>query len=313
MQAPEIISTGEVLVDLISTEYGTDFRSADTYRRFAGGSPANLAMNLAQLDHNVGLVATVGKDDAGALLREELRERGVDMRHLVAVSSPTTLILVTKSKAVSTFEAYRGADAEITGVQFPDTYLSGCKIFHTTAFALSRDPSRSTILSAAARAVAAGARLSIDVNYAHKIWPDRLEALWVINSYLSLGTEAGRESLVKCSEVDFERLFDEPLDDREDAAERLLDLGAGVVCLTLGEQGCYVYTDGESFSLPARPVEVQDTTGAGDAFWSGFLAAHLAGKSWKECAVAGRAVAECKLTTVGPLRQKLDLEQLLVQ
>ncbi len=313
MQTPEIICTGEVLVDLISTEYGADFRSVDTYRRFAGGSPANLAMNLAQLGRRAGLIATIGKDDTGALLREELRERGVDIRHLVGVSIPTTLVLVTKSRAVSNFEAYRGADAEITGVQFPDTYLGDCKIFHTTAFALSRDPARSTILSAAARAVAAGARLSIDVNYAHKIWPDRLEALWVINSYLSLGTEAGRESLVKCSEVDFVRLFDEPLDDREDAAERLLDLGAGVVCLTLGEEGCYVYTDGENFSLPARPVEVQDTTGAGDAFWAGFLAAHLAGKDWKACAKAGRAVAELKLTTVGPLQQKLDLEELLVQ
>ena len=149
MQAPEIICTGEVLVDLISTEYGEDFRSVDTYRRFAGGSPANLAMNLAQLGRKVGLVAATGKDDPGALLREELRERGVDTRQLVAVSTPTTLILVTKSKAVSNFEAYRGADAEITGVQFPDNYLSNCKVFHTTAFALSRDPARTTILSAA--------------------------------------------------------------------------------------------------------------------------------------------------------------------
>ena len=313
MQSPEIICTGEVLVDLISTEYSEDFRSAATYERLPGGSPANLAMNLAQIGCRVGLVACLGKDDSGALLRDELRSRGVDIRHLSSVGGPTTLILVTKSKAVSNFEAYRGADAEITAAQFPDAYLTECRIFHTTAFALSREPARSAILAAAARAVGAGARLSIDVNYANKIWPDRLEALWVINSYLSLGAEAGRESLIKCSDVDFVRLFDEPLDDREDAAERLLDLGAGVVCLTLGEEGCYVYTDGENFSLPARPVEVQDTTGAGDAFWAGFLAAHLAGKDWKACAKAGRAVAELKLTTVGPLQQKLDLEELLVQ
>ena len=313
MQSPEIICTGEVLVDLISTEYGEDFRSVDTYRRFPGGSPANLAMNLAQLGQRAGLVATVGKDDAGALVRTELRERGVDIRYLASAATPTTLVLVTKSRAVSNFEAYRSADAEITGVQYPDEYLTNCKVFHTTAFALSRDPARSSILAAAARTVAAGARLSIDLNYAAKIWPERLEALWVINSYLSLSTEAGRESLVKCSEVDFVRLFDETLEDYEDAAERLLDLGAGVVCLTLGEAGCYVYTNGEHFTLPARPVEVQDTTGAGDAFWAGFLAAHLGGKDWRACAEAGRAVAEIKLTTVGPLRRELNLDQLLVQ
>ena len=313
MQSPDIICTGEVLIDLISTEYGEDFRGVDTYRRFAGGSPANLAMNLAQLGRPVGLVATVGRDDAGALVRAELRERGVDVRYLASAATPTTLILVTKSKAVSNFEAYRSADAEITGVQYADDYLANCKVFHTTAFALSRDPARSSILSAAARAVAAGARLSIDLNYAARIWPERLEALWVISSYLSLGSETGRESLVKCSDVDFARLFDEPLEDREDAAERLLDLGAGLVCLTLGEAGSYVYAGGESFALPARPVEVQDTTGAGDAFWAGFLAAHLVGKDWRACAEAGRAVAEIKLTTVGPLRRELSLDQLLVQ
>ncbi|CAH1000422.1 ATP-dependent 6-phosphofructokinase [Neolewinella maritima] len=312
MQVPEIICTGEVLVDLISTEYSEDFRSAATYQRLPGGSPANLAMNLGQLGCSVGLVATVGNDDTGALLRDELRERNVDIQHLSGAAEPTTLILVTKSKAVSNFEAYRGADAEITIKQFPDAYLQNCKIFHTTAFALSRDPARTSILEAAARAVAAGARLSIDVNYASKIWPDRLGAMWVINSYLSLGADSDKKSLVKCSDVDFVRLFDETLDDKEDAAERLLDLGAGVVCLTLGAEGCYVVSEAGSFSLPVRPVDVQDTTGAGDAFWSGFLAAHVAGEDWPTCARAGRAVAEKKLTTVGPLREALSLEALLV-
>ncbi len=313
MKQPEIICAGELLIDLISTEYTDTFQGADTYLRVPGGSPANLAMNLARLGRDVGLIAAVGDDDAGALLQLEADAAGVDITYVASVPFPTTMILVTKSKAVSNFEAYRAADLELTTKSIPDAYLGKCAIFHTTAFALSRDPARSAILDAAARVVEAGGRLSIDVNYAAKIWPDRLEALWVINNYISLGTDPEKSMLVKCSDVDYLRLFDEPVEELEEAGERLLDLGAGIVCLTLGGRGSYVLSDGESFTLPARPVEVKDTTGAGDAFWSGFLAAHLAGKDWKACALAGQGMAEKKLTTFGPIRERVDLENLLKQ
>ena len=310
MPSPKIISAGELLVDLISTEYAEDFRSADTYQRLPGGSPANLAMNLAQLGTPTALLATVGQDDAGSLLLEEVRGRGVDVSQVARVSQPTTLILVTKSKAVSNFEPYRLADKEVRPKQVKKDYLQQCAVFHTTAFALSREPARSTILEAAATAAAAGARLSIDVNYASKVWPDRLEALWVLTSYLSLGQE-DKPPLVKCSDVDYQRLFDEPIDTNEDAVDQLRDLGAGVVCLTLGERGCYVSDGQEAFAQGVRPVEVKDTTGAGDAFWSGFLAAHVAGHDWKACARAGRGVAERKLSTVGPLKEQLVLAELV--
>ncbi len=311
MNQPEIICAGELLIDLISTEYADNFAGADTYQRLPGGSPANLAMNLARLGRQVGLIAAVGDDDAGALLQLEAEEAEVDITHLTTVQAPTTMILVTKSRAVSNFEAYRSADLLLTTAVIPDAYLEQCQVFHTTAFALSRDPARSAILEVAARVVQAGGRLSIDVNYAGKIWPDRLEALWVINSYLSLGTNPAKSTLVKCSDVDYLRLFDEPVEELEEAGERLLDLGAGVVCLTLGEKGCYVFSDEGSFTLPTRPVEVKDTTGAGDAFWSGFLAAYLAGHPWRPCALAGRGMAEKKLATVGPLREKVDLAGLI--
>ena len=117
--------------------------------------------------------------------------------------------------------------------------------------------------------------------------------------------------MVKCSEVDYLRLFDEPLDTNEEGGERIHEMGAGLVCLTLGEKGCYVSSEGGTFTLPARSVEVKDTTGAGDAFWSGFLAAYLADHDWRDCAKAGRAMAERKLTTVGPLLDTSTVDRLL--
>lgn len=288
--APEIICAGELLIDLISTDYAEDFRHADHYRRLPGGSPANLATNLARLGQRVALVATVGQDDAGALLIDHAAAAGVSTAGLSRVEEPTTLILVTKSRAVSNFEAYRGADARIEPRQFAAVDRTALRLFHTTAFALSREPARSSILTTARELGRAGVRLSIDANYAGKIWPDRGEARRVIRDYLAGG------ALAKFSDVDYHRLFGEEVDTPEAAARRIRDLGAAVVFLTLGERGCYVLHEGGCFTLPARPVDVVDTTGAGDAFWSGVLSAHLEGLGWEVCARNGREMAERKIT-----------------
>jgi fructokinase len=63
--------------------------------------------------------------------------------------------------------------------------------------------------------------------------------------------------------------------------------------------------EGQHF-VPSRPIEVVDTTGAGDAFWSGFLCAHLDGYDLYQCALAGRRMAEIKLQHFGPLPGKVD-------
>ena len=293
---PEIIAVGELLIDLISTEYAEDFRGADRYQRLPGGSPANLAMNLARLGREAGLVATVGADDAGSLLIEAVREAGVSTEGINRVAEPTTLILVTKSQTVSNFEPYRLADRHITAAQLDAAGATDVRLLHTTAFALSLEPARSAILDAMAAAAASGTQLSTDFNYADKIWGNNRRAgLEVLTQLAQLG------AFVKVSEVDYERLFGDMVIDYHSAALRILELGAQLVCLTLGEDGCYVMTAEEAFHLPARAVTVKDTTGAGDAFWSGFLAAWLADHGIRACARAGRALAELKLERVGPV------------
>jgi len=88
-------------------------------------------------------------------------------------------------------------------------------------------------------------------------------------------------------------------------------MGTRLVCLTLGGEGSYVLGDGANFHLPVNPIEVVDSTGAGDAFWSGFLSAYLADYSWQDCAYAGRGMAEKKLTTLGPILESVDLGSLI--
>ncbi|OAV45647.1 carbohydrate kinase family protein [Lewinella sp. 4G2] len=306
LPSPEIACIGELLIDMISTDYADDFASARSYERLAGGSPANLAMNLARLGKSVGLIAAVGRDAAGQLLIEEVAAAGVETMGIAQLPLPTTLILVTKSKEVSQFEAYRSADRHLSAEQFAYLDLDKLKVMHTTAFALSHEPARSVILDQMDQGAAAGARLSTDFNYAAKIWEGKRE-----EAIATLRRIAAAGALIKMSDVDYERLVGEPITDPKVAATGLLDLGAHAVCLTLGGEGCFVQSAEESFHLPANPVDVVDTTGAGDAFWSGFLAAYTEDRSLNECARAGRAMATLKLSRLGPVREKREVADLL--
>ena len=133
-----------------------------------------------------------------------------------------------------------------------------------------------------------------------KIWPDRLEAQRLVAEICRLG------ALVKVSDVDWSRLYEDNNPAPDAVLDHFLKMGATEVCYTLGAQGCWVANDSERHFLPGRAVEVKDTTGAGDAFWSGYLTARLDGKNLLECATAGRRMAEIKISHFGPLPDLVD-------
>lgn len=299
----DLLSVGELLIDFISVDFAETLNDTENFRRIMGGSPANMCMNMTRLGKKTKLIASLGQDDMGNYLRQQVEELGVNGEHINQVSQPTTLILVTRSKKNSNFEAYRGADCQITWQQFPDNLFADISIFHTTCFGLSIEPAQSTIIQAAHKAAEQDVQLSIDTNYAQKIWKNRQQAQQVIKEYVGLG------ALVKISEVDWERLYEKPLTDPQAAVDHFLQLGAKEVCVTLGSEGCWVASTTERHFLPARPVIVKDTTGAGDAFWSGYLTAWLDQKSLLERALMGRRVAELKLGHFGTLPQRIDRAQ----
>lgn len=296
----DILCAGELLVDFITAEFATTLDEAKLFQRIPGGSPANLAMNMARLGNKTMLVACVGNDDMGAVLRNHVARLGVDVSYLAQVDEPTTLILTTRSAAVSNFQPYRGADAMLMIRQFPYGRFEEISIFHTTCFALSKSPAQRVIMEAADKAKRAGCQLSLDANYAEKIWPERRDAQRFVTELCRLG------ALVKISDVDWQRLYEDSTPTPEAVTEHFLKMGAAEVCFTLGAEGCWIANGTEQHYLPARSVEIKDTTGAGDAFWSGYLTARLDGKTLRECAVAGRRMAELKIAHFGPLPDTLE-------
>lgn len=287
-----VVSAGEALIDLVSANYATLLSDASGFVPHVGGSPANLASNLRCLGVEVGLICAVGQDAFGQLIIDDLAGRGLptDLIHREP-GQPTSLVAVTKSKGSPDFEVYRGADAHLSWRSLELALERGADLFHTTCFALSALPARSHLLRAAADFAKTGSSLSIDANYAQKVWPDRARAQKVVRDYMRLG------AIVKMSEVDYERLYEKSLamGNTEEAAQPMLAAGAKAVCFTFGGDGAVVVQTSQVDSYVPPPLDIVDATGAGDSFWAGFLAAHLDGRDAAACLRIGASVATVKL------------------
>ena len=296
----DVLSVGELLADFISTNLADDVGRADEFRRFPGGSPANLSRNLAVLGKRPVLVATVGDDGLGRYLVEELGQTGVETDYIrVHPSRPTSAVMIARSTGTPDFIHYREADTDIGNGQLPDHLACDCRIFHTTCVALSSDEARPSIQSAARRAADSGGHLSLDANYARPHWKTPESARLAIK-YFCQGT-----TLVKLSMDDAQRIFETPEIDPQDAVDALHRWGAWLVCLTMGKDGSLVSWEhgDESAFVEAEAVEkVHGATGAGDAYWSGFLTAWLDGESPTTCAEIGSRVAAAKVRVPGPLQ-----------
>jgi len=298
-----VLCAGELLVDMISEAYDGRLTSRSSFRPVPGGSPANLATNLHHLGVEVRVVAAVGAGRFGRFLREHLGNTGITDQYIrIDAHKPSTIITVTRSKQNPDFDVFRGADEFIHWSQLSAALSTPAKIFHTTCFALSGVPARVHLLRAAREFALGGGRLSIDANYSEKLWPNRKLAQQTVHDYVAQG------ALVKMSDDDWKRLYQEQLtpENCPDKGRKFLELGAHQVCFTFGGDAAVLVTSDEVFQLTPKPVNVVDTTGAGDSFWAGFLAAYLDGCSGKDCLATGAAVAAVKLQQVGPLRAPVD-------
>ncbi|WP_051719172.1 carbohydrate kinase family protein [Hymenobacter sp. IS2118] len=283
-----LLAIGEALVDILTTDFVGDLSQVTTLRALAGGSPANLCRFVRQCGGNAQLVAAVGQDGLGDMLVRALAAAGLSTAHIARLPDrATSLIVVGRSHATPTFIPYRSADRFLPPV--PPELIAEAAVVHTTAFALSRQPAQGHILAALAQAAMLGRQVSVDWNYAAPIWRRNDNAAAVWQQVLA------RQPLLKVSLDDVARFASVPA--TVSAAKAFLhDVPARVLCLTCGAAGVWYRSGSEDWQhLTAPPVEVQDATGAGDAFWAGFLTAWMAAQGTAACVAQGIHTAARRL------------------
>lgn len=286
-----IVVVGDLMVDVVAAAAAPLAHASDTEARVrwtGGGAAANVAAWLAAEGVDVALVARAGADVAGRGAVEELARAGVDVRVAFDDARPTgTCVVVIGADGERTMLPDRGANLALAPDDLPAELFVRGNHLHLSGYVLLHDGPRAAGLCALDHAREAGMTVSIDPASAAPLRACGVERVldWI----------AGADVLFPNAD-EARALTGE--DDAEAAARSLVERAdAGAVVVTLGAGGA-LWADGrEVVRVEAPAVErVVDTTGAGDAFAAGWLAARR-GRATPPvalaaaCALGARAVA----------------------
>nr|WP_154117299.1 carbohydrate kinase family protein [Paenibacillus monticola] len=299
-----MLTVGELLVDMISNEYGDAFE-CDGYTRYFGGSPSNIAINVNKLGIRSYVASAVGRDGLGTFLEKGLQNAGMDTSGIQRVEESTSMVVITKSQETPIPIFYRGADSELAYNDSLEQALIRSKIVHFSCWPISRVPSRYTVERVIEKAREHKLLIGFDPNYHPLIWQKGEDGVSYVKSIIP------KVDIIKPSEDDAERLFGPGTPAEQ--VERFLELGAKLVVMTLGKEGAMVSNGMEILTFDTKATEIEDTTGAGDAFWSGFYAAVVKGYTIKEALELGFAVSAYKLKFTGAVVNLPTLEVLKKQ
>jgi fructokinase len=260
-KTPVVTVIGEAVIDLVPGGGPGDYTAR------LGGSAYNVAIGLARLGQHAALMARLGDNAFGRLLREQASAEGVDLDYAPYAAEPTTLAVLTLDEAArATYDFYHAdtadwqwTEAEIGRVP-PDTAA-----LHMGSLAAILPPGAAQ-LHGLARSIRTDATVSYDPN----IRPALMDT--VPDAHCRAETLIELADVVKLSDDDLAWLRP-----GQTPEQFVLEQSGGpgrIAVVTLGAQGAVAAApDAGAHRLSAHPVAVADTVGAGDAYMSALLAA----------------------------------------
>jgi fructokinase len=267
----DAICLGELLVDFVPTESGKDLIEASTFRKAAGGAPANVAVGLKRLGISSGFMGKVGVDPFGRFLAHTLEAHGVDVSTLRHTrDAPTALAFVSlraDGERDFVFFGNPSADKMLTSADIDLSAIARAKLLHFGSISLSMEPARTATIYAADAAQEAGALISYDPNLRLSFWADADAARQGIRAGLA------KADVVKISEDELNFLTG--ANDPARARDLLWTERMKLMVVTSGRAGSVYITNDFIGAVPSFRVKSVDATGAGDAFTAGLLAGLL--------------------------------------
>jgi fructokinase len=241
---------GESLIDIVEHD-------GQVSSEHVGGSPLNVAVGLGRLGREVDFLTRIGADPRGRRIAEYVNAAGVQL-----VSGSQTADRTTTARAVV------GDDGSADYVFDLDWQLSGTPpvapplFVHTGSIAAVQEPGCLAV-AALADTYHASATVTFDPNVRPSLIVDRDQARTRIEHFVE------RSDIVKVSEEDLRWI--DPDRPPESIAQTWLALGPAVVVVTMADRGATALCAAGVARVPARPVQVVDTVGAGDAFMVGLI------------------------------------------
>lgn len=255
----DLYSIGEMVIDFIpGVEPGS-------YIRNAGGAPANVACAVARNGLEAGMLCSLGDDDFGHFLADTLRDNHVKkLNPHFCEEAITTMAFVTLAEDGDrsfTFARKPGADMFLTEENVKESDINDSVIIHAGSCSLSASPVAEATRKALRLGAEMGKLVSFDVNYRNLMWKDDADA-------------CARNVFECLPYIDILKISEEEVD-MMGGEENLFPLMGKyqirLIVETLGSAGARCFFDGKVMEVPGRKAVCVDATGAGDAFWGGFL------------------------------------------
>ncbi|HWU09369.1 MAG TPA: 5-dehydro-2-deoxygluconokinase [Streptomyces sp.] len=326
----DVITMGRIGVDIYPLQTGVPLARVETFGKFLGGSPSNVAVAAARLGRRTALITRTGRDAFGDYLHQALGDFGVDDRWVSAVAEYPTPVTFCEIFPPDHFPLYfyrqpKAPDLEIRSGELDLEAVRAARVFWMTGTGLCAEPSRTATLAALrARSQAPAPEASgpsrvtvFDLDWRPAFWGEG-----------AAGKDGGagtarahyREALAhatvavgnveECEIATGER---EP----HAAARALLDSGPELAVVKQGPAGVLaVHRDGTTAEIPPLPVDVVNGLGAGDAFGGALCHGLLAGWDTEHVmryANAAGAIVASRLACSSAMPFPHEVEQALAE
>ncbi|MBC2884988.1 sugar kinase [Ochrobactrum sp. CM-21-5] len=278
-------SIGECMIELSGNE-------GDQWRMGFAGDTLNTAWYMRALtekSYHVDYVSAFGEDHFSQKQRVFLSSNGIGIAHSPIIEGlHPGLYAITLNGAERSFTYWRNDSAArrlASNRKALEDSLSGRDMIYFSGISLAvvLPEHRETFFDVIRQCRSGGARIVFDPNFRYQLWPDRALAQETIS-------EAMRQADIALPTFpDEQALFGDK--SAQACAERLIGLGVKEIVVKDGTEPALVIANGEQVRVPSVAANAIDTTGAGDSFNGGYLAARLSGLSPVEAAHKAHAVA----------------------
>lgn len=277
-----IVCLGEGMLELSGSD--------GAWRLGFGGDTLNTAIHLARAGHDVAYMTALGTDRFSGRLRQAWEGEGLDGS--LILTHPTRqagfYAISTDDAGEREFTYWRDSSAaramfELKAAEAAMKAAAAADLLTFSLISLAILPSagRERLIALAARARSKGARVAFDGNFRPLLWESRDAA------------QHWRDAAIAVSDIGLPTFEDEAaLSDASSpaaVAAHWRDRGCAEVVVKQGSEGCLL-PDGVHSPVPVRLTPL-DTSGAGDAFNGGYLAARMRGAGIASAAAAGHALA----------------------
>ncbi|THA26307.1 5-dehydro-2-deoxygluconokinase [Streptomyces sp. RKND-216] len=283
----DVVTMGRIGVDIYPLQAGVSLSDVETFGKFLGGSPTNVAVAAARLGRRTAVVTRTGQDPFGDYCHRALTDFGVDDRWVTPVPGLATPVTFCEIFPPDHFPLYfyrqSAPDLRIVAGELDLAGVRDARVFWATGTGLCEEPSREATLAAlAARGGGADSRggadrdpgtvaTVLDLDWRPVFWPDGPQAARPIYRAALAHATVAVGNLDECEVATGVR-------DPAACADALLDGGAELAVVKLGGDGVLAaHRGGTRVQVPPHPVEVLNGLGAGDAFGGALCHGLLAG------------------------------------